>query len=107
MILPTATGLVIATVVGSAWVIRTCCKLGNCVGLTPTDDNAVTMTVGSVLTSRCSPLFAAVVMIWGLVNSLGGVLLPAGFVEVGLVLLFGFVFSVCCGRLGNSCFPAS
>jgi hypothetical protein len=52
MMLPTAAGLVIATVVGGS-AIGTCSKLSDCVGVTLTDEDPVTTMAVSVLASRC------------------------------------------------------
>ena len=43
----------------------------------------------------------------GSLGSIGGLPTAAALVVPVLVLLFGFVFSVCCGRFGYNCFPAS
>ena len=41
----------------------------------------------------------------GVLGCKGG--LPAAVFVEPVSLLFGFVFSVCCGRFGNCCFPVS
>src|SRR5216684_1290928 len=55
MMLPTAAGLVIATIVGGTCIIGTCSKLSDCVGVTLTDEDPVTTMAVSGLASPRFP----------------------------------------------------